>query len=136
MAWFDIPKAIRARLLADDTLAPLVATRVHYQELPQSSDFPHVWFTRSGRQKDECLDGTEEMTIEQFSFEIVSDEDAEAVIDALVASLESFTGDVEGRDVQLVEINDANDDYIFQSVGESEPDYLHALQVAVYSVQQ
>lgn len=136
MAWFDIPKAIRARLLADETLSPLVLTRVHYQELPQSSDLPHVWFTRNGRQKTDLIDGTEEMTIERFSFEVVSDRDAESVVDALVASLESFEGIVAGRDVQLVEVDDANDDYIFQSVGEGEPDYLHALQVAVYSVQQ
>lgn len=136
MAWFAIPKAIRAALLADVQLVELVANRVHYQEIPQDSEFPHVWFTRTSRDRSEFLDGNEELTVERFAFEVCSDRDCEAVIDRLVAVLEAFEGQVETRDVQRVDVDDADDDYIFKSVGEGEPDYLHALQVAVYSVEQ
>lgn len=136
MAWFDIPKAMRAALLADGQLSAIVGQRVHYQEIPSESEFPHVWFTRTGRDRSDVLDGTEEMTVERFSFEVVSDVDCEAVIDRMVEVLEGFVGQVEDRDVQLVSVDDADDDYIFKSVGEGEPDYLHALQVTVYSFQQ
>jgi hypothetical protein len=136
MAWFDIPKAMRAALLADSQLVAIVGERVHYQEIPSESEYPHVWFTRTGRDRTDFLDGEEEMTVERFSFEVVSDRDCEAVIDRLVEVLEAFIGQVEDRDVQMVSVDDADDDYIFKSVGEGEPDYLHALQVTVYSVEQ
>lgn len=136
MAWFDLPKALRAELLAVPVVSSAIAGKIHYQELPQSSDYPHVWFARSSRDSTKCVDGSEEMTVERFTFEIVSDRDAEGLIDALVATLEAFEGDVGGRDVQLVEVEDADDDYVFQSIGEGEPDYLHALNVAVYGVEQ
>lgn len=136
MAWFDIPKAMRAALVADSQLTALVADRIHYQELPQTSVYPHVWFTLSSRNRDELLDGSEEMTSRRFAFEVVSDGDAEEIIDRIVVILKAFEGQHGSQDVQLVQIDDANDDYIFQSVGEGEPDYLHALQVAVYSVEQ
>lgn len=136
MAWFDLPKAMRAALVADSQLTAIVNDRIHYQELPQTSVYPHVWFTRTSRNRDELLDGSEEMTISRFSFEIVSDGDAEAIIDRIVATMKAFEGQHGGQDVQLVQVDDGEDDYIFQSVGEGEPDYLHVLQVAVYSVEQ
>lgn len=136
MAWFALPKAMRAALVADSQLTALVGDRIHYQELPQTSIFPHVWFTRTSRNRDELLDGSEEMTLERFAFEVVSEGDAEAIIDRLVAVMKGFEGQHDAIDVQLVQIDDGEDDYIFQSVGEGEPDYLHVLQVAVYSVEQ
>lgn len=136
MSWFDLPKELRSQLLAVPAIAAAVGDRVHYQELPQSSQYPHVWFTRSSRDESKCVDGSPELTIERFNFEVVSDADAEAVIDALVETLTAFEGDVGDRYVQLVEVEDADDDYVFQSVGEGEPDYLHALRVAVYGLDQ
>jgi hypothetical protein len=136
MTWFDLPKALRAELLDVPEIVDAIADRLHYQEIPQSSDYPHVWFTRSSRDRNRFVDGSEEMTVERFTFEIASDSDCEELIDALVATLEGFEGDVGGRDVQLVEVEDADDDYVFQSIGEAEPDYLHALDVAVYGVKQ
>ncbi len=46
--WLQLPTAIRARLLADATVAAAIGERLHYQELPQDSAFPHVWFRRQG----------------------------------------------------------------------------------------
>lgn len=134
MSWFDLPKAIRTALLAVPAIADAVDNRLHYQELPQASQYPHVWFTRSSVDKSNFVDGSEEMTVERFSLEVVSDSDVESLIDALVETLSEFEGEVGDRYVQLVEVEDADDDYIFQSVGEGEPDYLHALRVAVYAL--
>lgn len=136
MSWFDVPKGIRERLLADSALTALVDDRIHYQELPQGSVFPHVWFTRTGRQQDNLLDASEEMTVETFSFEIVGDTDCEAIVDRLIELLGQLEGQFGSQDVQLVDISDADDNYVFQSVGEGEPNYLHAIQIEVYSAEQ
>jgi len=132
MAWFDLPRAIRESLLGDAQLVASVAQRVHYQEIPQHSDLPHVWFSRTGRTSEDCLDGSDELTIERFSVEIVAESDAEAMVDRVVELLEAFRGTVTTHYVQRVDIEDADDDYVFRSVGEAEPDYLHALQVTAY----
>ncbi len=136
MSWFDLPKELRSRLLAVPAIADAIDQRLHYQELPQASAYPHVWFTRSSRDETNCIDGSPELIVERFSFEIVSDSDAETLVDALVDTLTEFEGDVGDKYIQLVEVEDADDDYIFQSVGEGEPDYLHALRVAVYGLDQ
>ncbi len=136
MGWFDIPNAIRAALIADTQLNTLVANRIHYQEIPTESQYPHIWFARTGREQDDLLDASEEMTQERFSFEIVGQADCESVVDRVIAVLNQFEGQVGARDVQLVDIDDADDDYLFKSIGEGEPDYLHALQVTIFSVEQ
>jgi hypothetical protein len=140
MSWFDLPKALRTALLAvpaiSDALGTDVESRLHYQELPQSSAYPHVWFSRSGRDESKFVDGSDEMRVERFSFEVVSDSDAETLVDAIVDTLTVYEGNVGFKYVQLVEVEDADDDYIFQSIGEGEPDYLHALRVAVYVLDQ
>lgn len=133
MSWFDLPKAIRERLQADPTLADTIEDRVHYQELPAQSVYPHIWFARTGRNRERLLDDSEEFSIERFALEIVSNADCEEIVDAVVEQIEGFEGNYAGRFVQLVEVEDADDDYQFQSIGEDLPDYVHALQIAVYA---
>lgn len=136
MGWFDVPKGIRALLAADTQLTNLVAGRVHYQELPQASEYPHIWFTRTGRNQDNLLDGSEEMTVETYAIEIVGDSDCESIVDRVIQLLGTLDGQVGQADVQFVDITDADDSYVFQSVGEGEPNYLHAIQVEVHSATQ
>jgi hypothetical protein len=134
MSWFDLPKTLRERLSTDATIADEVAGRIHYQELPADSKYPHIWFARSSRDRDRTLDNKEEKVVERFSLEIVSNTDCEAIVDGVVDTLESFEGQYGTRLVQLVEVEDADDDYQFQSIGDDLPDYVHALQIAVYAV--
>lgn len=134
MSWFDLPKTLRTRLTQNATIADEVQGRIHYQELPPESTYPHIWFARSSRDRDRTLDNEEEMVVERFSLEIVSDSDCEEIVDGVVESLEAFEGQYGTRIVQLVEIEDADDDYQFQSIGDDLPDYVHALQIAVYAV--
>lgn len=134
MAWFDIPKAMRARLLATTAVTDVVASRVHYQELPQESVYPHVWFTRTSRDEDDALEGGH-LVQERFAIEIVGLEDMEGLVDAIFGQLEPWRETLGGgQEIQLVDIEDADDDYVFRSVGEGDPTYLHALSVVVYWV--
>ncbi|QDV26742.1 DUF3168 domain-containing protein [Aureliella helgolandensis] len=132
MAYFAIPKLLRQTLLANPTLATALAGRLHYQEIPQTSNFPHVWYTRSGRDKETDIANEETLRIERYTFEIASDQDAETTVGQIIETLEAFEGEAGDELVQLVEVEDADDDYIFQSIGEELPSYLHALQVAVF----
>jgi hypothetical protein len=133
VAWFDIPRAMRELLLTNTELVTAVSNRVHYQELPQASAYPHVWFTRTGRNEDDALEGGHLVT-ERFTVEVVGDSDVEGLLDAIFDTLSNWRASVGDKDIQLVDVEDADDDYIFRSVGESEPTYMHALQVVVYWV--
>jgi hypothetical protein len=133
MSWLELPTAMRTRLLSSTTITGAVAQRVHYQELPQDSALPHVWFRRQGRSSDDCMDWDDEGIVEErYAIEVVSDRDAEDLVDDIVSLLRSWRGTIGDRYLQLVEIEDADDDYVFVSVGAAEPDYLHALQVILY----
>ncbi len=85
------------------------------------------------RAEDDGLEGGH-LVEERFAVEIAGNEDVEAIIDAIFTELTGWSGDVSGKDIQLVDIEDADDDYVFRSIGEGEPTFLHALQVVVYWV--
>lgn len=132
--WFALPEYIRTRLLAVPAIASAVGERIHYQELPSDSEYPHVWFARSSRDREPLLDGEFGDTVERFAIEIVSDTDAGALVGSIAETLESLSGEFDDSLIQLIEVEDADDDYYFQSIGEDIPDYTHALRVAVYVV--
>lgn len=132
--WLQIPTAMRARLLEDVTITATIGERLHYQELPQDSPLPHVWFRRQGNTSDQYLDWDEVgLVTDRYVMEIVSDEDASDLVDAIIASLRAWKNvQIDDRYLQFVEVEDADDDYVFLTSGAAEADYLHALQIVCY----
>lgn len=132
--WLQLPTAIRARLLTDATVAAAIGERLHYQELPQDSAFPHVWFRRQGNVSDQFLDWDEiGLVTDRYVMEICADQDASELVDAIINSLRAWKNvQIDDRYLQFVEVEDADDDYVFLTGGASEADYLHALQIVCY----
>jgi hypothetical protein len=130
MAWNTLPLEIRGRLLMVDDITDRVGERIHYQELPQSSKYPHIWFERSGTETDELLD-TLGPAVERFTLEIIGDEFDSELIDAVIGTLQNLDGPVGTGTVFVTHIDDADDDYLFKS-SESDKLFMHALRVSVY----
>jgi hypothetical protein len=132
MTWFDLPRMLRAHLLDSTDVTDKVAQRVHYQTIPDKSVLPHVWLTREGQDTEDMLGDEAGMTVERFSLEIVAETQDEELVDAVVAQCLSLTGTVGEHTVELVDIEDVGDDYVFKSVGEGDAGFLHAFQISVY----
>ena len=132
--WLQLPAAMRARLLADATVSTAIGERLHYQELPQDSALPHVWFRRQGNSSDQFLDWDEAgLVTDRYVMEICADRDASELVDAIIDSLRGWKNvQIDDRYLQFVEVEDADDDYVFLTSGASEADYLHALQIVCY----
>lgn len=132
MSWFDTPRMIRAALLDNATVIAAVVDRVHYQQLPQESTLPHVWFSRNSKTEDDMLSDDEGLIIETYSVEIISTTNAEDLVDAVADTLAALEGESGDQFVSLVDVTDADDQYQFQSAGAGDAAYLHALQLTVY----
>ena len=131
MSWFSASNLIKNTLAAVPAISSRVANRIHYQVLPQESQLPHIWFTRSSRETDDCLSEPGLLT-ERYILEICAITNEEALVDAVVSTLEALEGTVDGRSLQLVEVEDAGDEYLFRSLGDDDADFLFALNVTLY----
>jgi hypothetical protein len=133
MAWNDVARKLREELLGNSTISTAVGNRVHYQILPEGSVYPHIWFTREGTSQEDSLDGDSGLTTVDFTFEVISDTNAEALVDAIVDALKPIEGDITGGEyISLVDLTDADDGYLFKSAGDDIPAFMHALRVTVF----
>jgi hypothetical protein len=130
MAWNTLPLEIRSRLLLVDAIRERVGERVHYQQIPEPSVMPHVWFMRTGVDTDDLLLGDGPAT-DRYIVEIVSDVFDTELVDAIVATLKDMDGPLGDGVVFLTFVDDADDDYVFKSA-ESDHLFMHALRVSVY----
>ncbi len=131
MSWFAASRLIKDTLAAVPAISSRVGNRIHYQLLPSVSELPHIWFTRSSRETDDCLSEPGLLT-ERYILEICATTNEEALVDAVVESLEALVGTVDGRRLQLVEVDDAGDEYVFVSLGDDDANFLFALNVTLY----
>lgn len=131
MSWSDLPNAIRARLIASPDVTAIVGNRVHYQKVPQTSAYPHVWFNRSSIDGDPCLSGESGMQVDTFMVEIVDEQYNEDLMNAVATALGNFDGPVQAGMVFLTDIDEADDDYLFRSASD-EGLFLHAFRVSVH----
>lgn len=125
-----MPAYLREVLDTEEQFTP----STHYQAIPDTA-LPYAWFHRSGVDKERDANGNVCNRTDRFAFEIIARDDVEASLDAFELLLEAIE-DHELGDwlIQFVEVDDADDDYQFQSIGENQPDFVHAYEVVVYSV--
>lgn len=125
-----LPIEIATRLKLVTAITDRVGSRVHYQELPQSSTYPHIWFTRTGVDNEPFLGGETGITDESFSLEIVSDTDESTLLDSVIETLENLDGNVGDGVVFMTQVEDQSDDYFFES-DDGDADYRHALRITI-----
>lgn len=130
MAWSTIPGEICRRFRMVDDITDRVGERIHYQELPQSSTYPHIWFEKTGSESDDMLEGLGP-AVERYMVEIIGDEFDTDLVDAVVGTLRNLDGPIGTGVVFVTHIDDADDDYLFKST-ESDKLFMQALRVSVY----
>ena len=127
-----IPDLLITAIKANTVLATAVGDRVHYQTIPQSSLFPHIYIARQSRETETFLEGgdgpTEDRFVVEFVAESYSDNQCSAVFDAL-NDIECQLPD--GTWVYCTDVTDVDDNYVFKSA-DSDALFLHAFQVTVY----
>lgn len=131
MSYDSLPNEIHLRLTNDATVAGLVADRIHYQVIPQSSAYPHVWFNRTGDDGEKTLDGQRGLATEYFAVEVISETSVGPIVDAVAAVINAIEGPVGNGVVQLVEINNMSDDYAFRSA-DGDALFMHAFEVEIH----
>lgn len=135
MNWFATPQLIHDRLVANADIVAAVANRVHYMEVPSSSTYPRIWFTRTSKAKLDNLNPSS-ITVEQevYAFEVFSDKNVDELIHHLTTTLEQLAGEtVPGttplRLIQLVQVQEATDDYQYAGIepGKELPKFYHSV---------
>lgn len=127
-----IPKLLISAIKANTVLVASLAGRVHYQFIPQSSEYPHVYVARTGRESESFLDGDNGTVEDRFIVEFVAPEFDGDSLNALYSSLSSLEGQLaDGTWLYCVDVLDVDDNYLFRS---ADPDglFVHAFQVTVY----
>ena len=127
-----IPDLLIAAIKGNSILAASVGDRVHYQSIPQSSQFPHIYLARQSRETETFLEGgdgpTEDRFIVEFVAESYRDDQCSAIYDTL-AGIECMLPD--GTWIYCTDVTDVDDNYVFKSA-DSDALFLHAFQVTVY----
>lgn len=131
MSYSTVPKLLRMALNNNATIAEKVAGRVHYQQLPQKSVYPHLYISRSSRDTDGTIDGEDGIVVERYVVELVATAFDSDLCDAVQNVLSNLECELEGVTVHLVDMEDVDDNYIFKSA-DSDALFLHGFKPAVY----
>lgn len=131
MSHATLPDFLISSLRANTEVSAKCATRIHYQTVPQSSIYPHIYLARQGSSRERNLDGEPGTETERFVVEIVAETFDDDLCTAVRDALEFDGGQYPDFTVFMTEIEDVNDDYTFQSA-DSDALFLHAYVVTVY----
>ncbi len=131
MSYSTVPKLLRMALNNNATIAEKVEGRVHYQQLPQKSSYPHLYIARSSRDTDGMIDGEDGIVIERYVVELVATTFDSDLCDAVQDVLSNLECELEGVTVHLVDMEDVDDNYVFKSA-DSDALFLHGFKPAVY----
>jgi hypothetical protein len=130
----DLATNLRSFLLATPAVTDIVEDRVHQSRVPQGSEFPHIWFGRTGSERDQSIEGGSCRPLFQtFALECAAlDLDqAQTLADAVGDALSDYRGTFGDMTVQGVFVEDQSDDYEpYYSQGD-EGVFMAALQIRI-----
>lgn len=135
MSYSTIPKLLRLALNENSVITEKVAGRVHYQQLPQKSVYPHLYVARSSRDTDGLIDGEDDVVIERYVVELVANSFDADLCDAVQSVLGNLECSYEGSIVHLVDLEDVDDNYVFKSA-DSDALFIHGFRIAVYLTEE
>lgn len=113
-----MPAALREILVADAEVTEYVASRVHYNHIPEYSARPHVWFRVSNDNEQLTLDGTGGLHDVLLDLECVDDSetDVQELASHVKTCLHGQKKTMDGVTFQLLSVEDKDDDYVPFSV--------------------
>lgn len=132
MTYETLPQAIINQLKAmESEQAEKLGDRIHYQTVPESSDYPHVYIARQGGGSPRTLSHHYSDSQEQFVIELVGETFDAELLTAVSSALE-FDGDTfDGVQVFTSDLMDVSDDYVFRSA-DSDALFLHGFVLTLY----
>lgn len=131
MTHATLPDFLISAMRADADVSSKVGNRIHYQTVPQSSVYPHIYIARQGSNRERNLGGEPGVETERFVVEIVAETFDDELCTAVRDALEFDGGQYPDFTVFMTEIEDVNDDYTFQSA-DSDALFLHGYVVTAY----
>ena len=107
------PADLRTLIAATTPITALTSTRIHYNALPQSSAFPHVWFRVASDTEPRTMDGVGSMHEADVDIECVglTETSAQDVADSIKTKLDGYKGSAGSSTIQAAFLADKSDDY-------------------------
>ncbi len=134
MSYATVPDFVRQRLLATSGITDKVGNRVHYQQIPQSSKYPHIWFTRRGSFQEKMLDA-DGILEDRFVIEVLTPEFDEGFCTALVEALDIDGVQLENMLLATSDLSEMDDDYQFESASGDAALCMHAFVLTIYVIE-
>lgn len=131
MSYSTIPKLLVLALNTNSEISSKVSNRIHYQQLPQKSVYPHLYLARSSRDVEGLIDGEDDVVVERYVVELVANYFDTDLCDAVQQVLSDLECSYEGVTVHLVDLEDVDDNYVFKSA-DSDALFIHGFRIAVY----
>jgi hypothetical protein len=130
---------LRSFITTDSTILtafPQVANagRCQLNKIDENTGLPRFWLQKSATNQELFYGGDTGLTITRFDFEVISIDIDEALSLAgtVKNALQGYSGTFGSTNVQLVEVDDHDSDYI--AVNDSNEGYqIEALQISVYT---
>ena len=106
-------------VLGEDYAAPYMIIE---GMVPQEAGPKRIWYRRSSYVNDILLNGPSEITTTDFDIEVVSNDigEAQEIADELKTALNGYAGEFGDSTCLLAEVQDHDDDYTPQSLGDGD----------------
>ena len=131
MSHSSVPQMIIDLLKANAIIADKVSDRIHYQTLPQSSQYPHIYFARQNEDSETLLDGSSGTTEDSYVFELIDVAFDDELVTAIKEAIEYDGFDYGGLTIFTSNITSVSDDYLFRSA-DSDALFMNALVLTIY----
>ena len=108
-----MPEDLRTLIRGTTSVTGLVGTRVHYNQLPQESTFPHVWFRVASDDEPLTMDGVGGMHEADVDLECagLTEASAQSVSDVVKARLHGYAGTMGNISAKGIFLSNKDDDY-------------------------
>lgn len=130
----SVTEDVRTLITSFTSITDRVKERVHHNHMPETSEYPAVFFARSSREPMRTIDGDTSLRATRYSVECLSTglDEAMDLADDLTEALEGYRGTQGATTFQGVFVEDVDDDYIPLNDASDEGINFAALQIAVW----
>lgn len=129
-----LPEDLKTYITASTSISNVIGTRCHYNQVPQSSAYPHVWIQRQSIDEELDMSGTGGLANTTFILECSSTglSEAYSLADKVRARLHGVSGTIGNTTARGVFVADQDEDYIPRNNDADEGIHVAALSVTVW----
>lgn len=131
MSHATLPDLIRERLKSIPEIHQKIAGRIHYQQIPQSSIYPHIWFARRGSNTDDLMD-SDGILRDRYVVELVTKTFDDQLVTAVIDALQFDGVALPSMTVATSDLDEVDDEYAFESGNGDSALCMHAFVLTLY----